>query len=53
MIHTHPFIADGGPDMQFNAVLPRPGHDYRLWMQYQRWGEVHTVRFDVPAFDLR
>ncbi len=27
VIHLHPFIADGGPEIQFNATLPRPGHD--------------------------
>ena len=24
MIHTHPFIADGSPQMQFSLVFPRP-----------------------------
>ena len=53
LIHLHPFIADGSPEMQFNAVLPRPGHDYRVWLQYQRHGTVYTERFDVAANDLR
>ena len=52
LIHLHPFIADGGAEIQFNAVLPRPDHDYRVWMQYQRLGVVHTERFDVRANEL-
>ncbi len=52
MIHLHPFIADGGPEIQFNATLPRPGHDYRVWIQYQRNNAVQTERFDVPAFPI-
>ena len=52
MIHLHPFIADGGPEIQFNATLPRPGHDYRVWIQYQRNSAVHTERFDVRAFPI-
>jgi hypothetical protein len=53
MIHLHPFIADGGPDIQFNATLPRPDHTYRAWVQYQRKGVVNTERFDVRANELR
>ena len=53
MIHLHPFIADGGPEMQFNAVFPRPDHHYRVWIQYQRNGVVNTERFDVAANELR
>ncbi|MEO5925338.1 MAG: heavy metal-binding domain-containing protein [Bryobacteraceae bacterium] len=52
MIHLHPFIADGGPEIQFNATLPRPGHAYRVWIQYQRNNVVHTERFDVTANHL-
>jgi hypothetical protein len=52
MIHQHPFIADGGPEMQFNVVFPRPGHHYRVWVQFQRNGVVNTARFDVKAEDL-
>ena len=48
MIHTHPFIADGGPSMQFNLLLPRPGL-YRVWTQFQRQGEVNTVVFTIPV----
>jgi hypothetical protein len=53
LIHLHPFIADGGPEIQFNATLPRPEHTYRIWVQYQRNGAVHTERFDVRANELR
>ena len=52
MIHTHPFIADGGPEIQFNVVFPRPDHYYRVWVQFQRKGVVNTARFDVKAEEL-
>jgi hypothetical protein len=48
MIHQHPFIADGGPQIQFNMVFPRP-RTYRVWAQFQRAGVVNTVHFDVPV----
>jgi hypothetical protein len=51
LIHTHPFIAGGGPSMQFNIVFPRPGA-YRLWAQFQRDGVVNTAVFTVPVRDL-
>jgi hypothetical protein len=51
LIHTHPFIADGGPQMQFNVYFPRPAM-YRLWVQFQRKGVVNTARFDIPVQDL-
>jgi hypothetical protein len=47
MIHTHPFLADGGPDVQFNMIFPRPAI-YRVWVQFQRRGIVHTAAFNVP-----
>ena len=52
LIHTHPFIADGGPNMQFNLTFPRPG-TYRVWVQFQRKGVVNTVRFDIPVQELQ
>ena len=52
MIHTHPFIADGGPEMQFNVYFPRE-RTYRIWVQFQRNGVVNTARFDVPVQDLK
>jgi hypothetical protein len=51
LIHTHPFLADGGPNMQFNVIFPR-AHAYRVWVQFQRLGVVNTVYFDVPVEDL-
>ncbi|PWT85822.1 MAG: hypothetical protein C5B57_02220 [Blastocatellia bacterium] len=48
MIHTHPFIADGSPEMQFNLVFPR-ARSYRLWVQFQRSGTVNTAHFDIPV----
>jgi hypothetical protein len=52
MIHTHPFIAEGGPDLQFNMVFPRPAL-YRVWVQFQRKGVVNTVAFNVPVSELK
>jgi len=51
LIHTHPFIADGGPNVQFNLTFPRPGN-YRVWVQFQRNGVVNTAHFDVPVQEL-
>jgi hypothetical protein len=48
MIHTHPFIADGAPEMQFDVTLPR-ARAYRIWVQFQRHGVVNTVHFDIAA----
>src|ERR1019366_7053858 len=52
MIHTHPFIADGGPQMQFNVYFPRE-RTYRIWVQFQRKGVVNTAQFDVPVQELK
>ncbi|HLJ86686.1 MAG TPA: heavy metal-binding domain-containing protein [Candidatus Angelobacter sp.] len=51
MIHDHPFLADGGPKMQFNMIFPRP-RVYRVWVQFQRLGQVNTAVFDIPVRDL-
>jgi hypothetical protein len=51
MIHTHPFLADGGPQIQFNVIFPRE-HMYRVWVQFHRKGVVNTAYFDVPVQDL-
>jgi hypothetical protein len=48
MMHLHPFLADGGPIVQFNAIFPRP-RLYRLWVQFQRQGTVNTVAFTIPV----
>lgn len=52
MIHDHPFIADGGPQVQFNVIFPR-SHTYRVWVQFQRKGMVNTARFDIPVSELK
>ncbi|MBV9267850.1 MAG: hypothetical protein JO061_16905 [Acidobacteriaceae bacterium] len=51
LLHIHPFIANGGPDMQFNVIFPRPGL-YRVWTQFQRQGQVNTTVFTVPVSSL-
>ncbi len=51
LIHTHPFLASGGPNLQFNVVFPRPGM-HRLWVQFQRLGVVNTAVFTVPVRGL-
>ncbi len=51
LVHTHPFLADGGPKMQFNVVFPRAGM-HRIWPQFQRAGVVNTARFDVAVREL-
>ena len=45
MMHTHPFLADGGPKVQFNVVFPR-ARMYRVWVQFLRNGVVNTAHFD-------
>jgi Heavy metal binding domain len=52
LIHTHPIIADGGPQVQFSLVFPR-AHTYRIWVQFQRQGVVNTAHFDVPVNELQ
>ena len=52
LIHDHPFIADGGPQMQFNIIFPR-AHTYRIWVQFQRKGVVNTASFTVPVSELK
>ena len=52
MIHTHPFIATGGPRVQFNLIFPRPGM-HRVWVQFQRKGVVNTVAFNIPVAELK
>ena len=52
LIHTHPLIADGGPQVQFSLVFPR-ARMYRIWVQFQRKGVVNTVHFDVPVSELQ
>jgi hypothetical protein len=51
-IHTHPFLADGGAQEQFNLIFPR-ARTYRLWAQFQRKGVVNTAAFNVAVKGLR
>ena len=52
LIHTHPFLADGGPQIQFNVIFPR-ARTYRLWAQFQRKGVVNTAVFTIPVSALK
>ena len=52
LIHNHPFLADGGPQLQFNMIFPR-ATTYRVWVQFQRKGVVNTAVFNVPVRELR
>jgi Heavy metal binding domain len=52
MIHDHPFIADGGPHLQFNIIFPR-ARTYKIWVQFQRNGVVNTASFTVPVSELK
>ncbi len=51
LIHEHPFIADGGDQMQFNLISPR-ARTYRIWIQFKRKGVVKTIAINVPACSL-
>jgi hypothetical protein len=48
MMHTHPFLADGSEQIQFDVTFPR-ARTYRVWVQFQRKGVVNTVHFDIPV----
>jgi hypothetical protein len=52
LIHTHPFLAAGGPQIQFNVIFPR-ARTYRMWVQFQRKGVVNTAVFTVPVSELK
>ena len=52
LIHNHPFLANGGPDIQFNVIFPR-ARTYRIWVQFQRMGVVNTAVFTVPVSELK
>ena len=52
LIHTHPFLADGGPQVQFNIIFPR-ARTYRMWVQFQRKGVVNTAEFTIPVSVLK
>ena len=50
--HTHPSIANGGPEVQFDVFFPREAI-YRVWVQFQRLGQVNTVAFTIPVTALK
>ena len=52
LIHSHPSLADGGPQTQFDVYFPREA-TYRVWVQFQRLGKVNTVVFTVPVSRLK
>jgi len=52
LIHTHPFLGDGGPQIQFNVIFPR-ARTYRIWVQFQRKGIVNTAVFTIPVSVLK
>ncbi len=54
-VHAHPVehlpeqpAAQGGPDLTFKAMLPKPGR-YRIWTQIKRRGVVSTATFTVAV----
>jgi len=51
-IHNHPFLADGGSQIQFNQIFPR-ARTYKVWVQFQRLGVVNTVAFTIPVSALQ
>jgi hypothetical protein len=52
VIYEHPFVAEGGPQIQFNVYFPRASN-YRAWVQFRRDGIVNTVHFDIPVEAFR
>lgn len=55
-IHTHPIYvtepASGEKQIQFNMFFPREAI-YRVWVQFQRNGQVNTVEFTIPVSSLK
>jgi hypothetical protein len=47
-IHAHPSSAEASGRMQFDIFFPREAI-YRIWIQFQRKGEVNTVAFTLPV----
>jgi len=53
-VHAHPeemlegtaVTEGGGPDLTFHALFPKPGV-YRIWLQFQRNGQLSTIPFTV------
>ncbi len=51
LMHSHPFVADGGPEMRFDVYFPR-ARGYRVWFQFQKKGVINTAYFDIPVADI-
>ena len=55
-IHAHPiYVTDPAPgikQIQFDLFFPREAI-YRVWVQFQRHGEVNTVAFTIPGMSLK
>lgn len=57
MIHTHPVFPPRDPEegkykeIQFNMIFPRAGM-YRVWVQFQRAGQVNTFAYTIPVKNL-
>ncbi len=61
-VHSHPeeqmptgeerVRARGGPDVTFEALMPRPGV-YRIWTQFLRGGAIATVTFTIKVTRLQ
>jgi hypothetical protein len=53
-VHAHPHgepgQTHGGPDVTFEAKMPKPGA-YRIWTQFKRRGEVTLTEFTVAVAD--
>ena len=48
-VHAHPDEAEGsGPTVSFHPILPSAG-EFRLWIQFQRGGQVSTHSFTLTV----
>ncbi|MFD4374016.1 hypothetical protein [Streptomyces sp. NPDC058486] len=47
-LHVHPNEGGPGPDVSFTATAPSTG-TYRLFLDFQHGGKVHTAAFTVKA----
>ncbi|MEV6683743.1 hypothetical protein AB0N28_00065 [Streptomyces sp. NPDC051130] len=47
-LHVHPNAGGPGPDVSFTATAPSAG-TYRLFLDFQHQGKVHTAAFTVRA----
>src|SRR5438309_7784464 len=62
VLHSHPeqqidfekqiAAQRGGPGLTFDVLFPAPGN-YRIWTQFLRGRQLHTVAFDVSVKRLR